>query len=153
VNIQKKGYIMAKKKVNSEANLLGDQDAVMAGYKRSRAVKDKHDEEALHMFFSPNRVPKGLTKKQVRLCINKYPLRKWHRVQTAKTPMQVTGHMLGRPLPDELRYNHLNKMTPARFEAGMKKFNADVISVLAQEINGGMASSTMELGGIAPKND
>lgn len=41
------------------------QEKVMTTYKNKGYVRDKIDEEALHRAFSPNRVPRGLTKLQV----------------------------------------------------------------------------------------
>jgi hypothetical protein len=49
-----------------------EQEKVMNSYKKRGFVKTKQDEDSLHMAFSPNRVPKGLTKLQVRRRINKY---------------------------------------------------------------------------------
>ncbi len=54
--------------------LKDDQDEVMNHYKRKGAVVTPADEEALHMFFSPTRVPKGMTRDEVREVIELYPL-------------------------------------------------------------------------------
>lgn len=51
---------------------LAEQDAIMNKYKALGYVKDSRDEQGLHMSFSPYRVPKRLTKLQVRRRINKY---------------------------------------------------------------------------------
>ncbi|MBX4209172.1 hypothetical protein KW799_00525 [Candidatus Parcubacteria bacterium] len=56
--------------------LKDSQERVMRTYKSRRAVRNKADEEALHMFFSPNRVPAGLTNEEVRVCIDLYPRKK-----------------------------------------------------------------------------
>jgi hypothetical protein len=49
-----------------------EQDAVMARYRSRGFVKTQQDEDALHMFHSPYRVPNNLTKLTVRRRINHY---------------------------------------------------------------------------------
>ncbi|MDD5165522.1 MAG: hypothetical protein PHG25_03250 [Candidatus Pacebacteria bacterium] len=46
------------------------QEDVMAGYVRSKAFRNKDEQGQLHMFFSPTRVPLGLTNQQIRVCLN-----------------------------------------------------------------------------------
>ncbi len=62
------------KKYTKEEKQFGlpEQDQVMNKYKTLGFVKDKRDEQGLHMAFSPQRVPTGLTKLQVRRRIEKY---------------------------------------------------------------------------------
>lgn len=52
--------------------LIDSQTRVMNAYKSRGFVTNKRDEEGLHMAFSPNRVPTGLSKLQVRRKINAY---------------------------------------------------------------------------------
>ncbi len=52
------------------------QDAVMADYQRAPIFQtNRRAQESLHMFFSPNRVPVGLTDNEVAICIRLYPYR------------------------------------------------------------------------------
>ena len=61
-------------KYTREQKLFGlpEQDQVMNEYKKLGYVLNKHDEEGLHMSFSPMRVARGLSRLQVRRRINKY---------------------------------------------------------------------------------
>lgn len=52
------------------------QDSVMQDYKTSGVFRNEDDEGALHMFFSPYRIPDGLTDEEVRVCIDLHPRRK-----------------------------------------------------------------------------
>jgi len=58
------------------------QDSVMDDYLRSPAIRKlqkenpkNRPERALHMFFSPHRVPVGLTDNEVAICIRLHPYR------------------------------------------------------------------------------
>lgn len=51
-----------------------DQEAVMNSYRAAGVFKDESETGILHLFFSPVRVPRGLTKTMVRVCILLYPL-------------------------------------------------------------------------------
>lgn len=48
------------------------QEKVMTTYRNKGFVLTKEDEQALHMSYSPFRVPRGLTKIQIRRRINHY---------------------------------------------------------------------------------
>ena len=62
--------------MNENSPLSFPQDAVMADYKGTTAFrKNAQAEEALHLFFSPNRVPVGLSDNQVAICVRLYPYR------------------------------------------------------------------------------
>lgn len=58
----------------SEARLGNAQDKILDGYKTRFKLTDEEGQN-LHMFFSPTRVPKGLTEKEVRKVLKLYPLR------------------------------------------------------------------------------
>ncbi len=61
------------KKESYDDNLaIKEQNAVMESYRKNGFVLNEKDEIGLHMFFSPYKVPKGLTKLQVRQKINSY---------------------------------------------------------------------------------
>ncbi|HUD04086.1 MAG TPA: hypothetical protein VMR73_01175 [Candidatus Paceibacterota bacterium] len=85
------------------------QDRVLAGYKKRVLRPGTRDEESLHMFFSPYRIPKGLTDEEVHQCILLYPLREAHK----RLPSVL--------LPEELQFLG-KRMTRKRFSAGIRKF-------------------------------
>jgi hypothetical protein len=62
----------SKRQIGKHLDSSSRQDRIMANYKRLGFVRDKRDEEGLHMGFSPMSVPEGLTKLQVRRRVNKY---------------------------------------------------------------------------------
>ncbi len=66
-----------------------DQNKVVEEYRTLGYVTSKEDEQALHMSFSPVRVPRKLTKLQVRRRINKY-----RKVGNTKSIKEVMGHYL-----------------------------------------------------------
>ena len=109
------------------------QGSVMSDYVSSLKLTV---EEAgkLHMFFSPNRVPIGLTDREVIVCINLYPLRKKNRrrsipprpgnsydceeneiAEAINTVMYSDN-----TLPEE--FNPNRTMTRGRFKRGVIKF-------------------------------
>lgn len=49
-----------------------EDNQIMDNYRDLSFVKDNRDEEGLHMYYSPYKVPTNLTKLQVRRAINKY---------------------------------------------------------------------------------
>ncbi len=122
-----------------------EQNKVMARYRRLGAVRNRLDEGALHMFFSPWKVPKGLTSAQVRECISKIGLRDWQRAYAFERieskgkrlkPMhlltlQVTVAANPPLLPEEL--SPTRRMTARRFRVGMRKFNEEVIRMLLRD--------------------
>lgn len=62
----------AKRFADELEKLNQQQDRIMASYVRKGYVTTPDEEKALHMSFSPYRVPRGLTKRQVRLRIARY---------------------------------------------------------------------------------
>jgi len=63
--------------MNTESPLDHPQNAVMADYRQTSACKkNPRGYEMLHMFFSPNRIPVGLTDNEVAICIRLYPYRR-----------------------------------------------------------------------------
>lgn len=106
----------------------------MFDYMASSALaKKKIGKEALHMFFSPTRVPIGLTDEQIVIVVILYKLRKaqcaaYHdfirkRALSNGAP-EVIAELLAanKPLrlPDEFMPNKV--MTDARFKKGLYKF-------------------------------
>jgi hypothetical protein len=95
------------------------QEQVMKGYRRRGAVKDKDEEWQLHMFFSPNRVPKGLTNAEVALCLSASGIREGQQ----KVPKHGFGERVlypqGFTLPKLLREG---PMTRANFTQGFGEF-------------------------------
>ena len=59
------------KRRKRKSPLDNHQDAVLHDYRSSHGKQS----DALHMFFSPDRIPVGLTDEEVQICINLYPLR------------------------------------------------------------------------------
>jgi hypothetical protein len=99
-----------------------EQDKVMAGYIAQGAVKNKDDQGKLHMFFSPNRVPKGMTNEQVRICINLCFLRDRERKLQLKYGGIRAISNGGRTLPVELRPVD-EPVHPEAFKIGLAKFH------------------------------
>lgn len=52
-----------------------DQDAIKQDYRASGVFKGKKDADNLHMFFSPYRIPSGLTDFEIRLCLDVHQTR------------------------------------------------------------------------------
>lgn len=115
-----------------EQRLMIDQDATMRIYWNCGAVRSKDDHRRLHMFFSPWRVPVGLTNEEVRICISLYPLRKLHQEMYVKGQGIVAYMNHPMMLPKEL--NPMDRMTRFNFNTGIEKFIADVTALLASEI-------------------
>lgn len=117
---------MIKLKRFSEARLGNAQDKVLAGYvKRFRLTRlQRH---YLHMFFSPYRVPKGLTKEEVLQVFNLYPLLgKYRRSAIGATEYFLrikqapfSSNVIGTTLPEELTSG--GRMTRTRFREGVRK--------------------------------
>jgi hypothetical protein len=76
--------MMKKVRIQSDAQMAAPQERVMANYKKRGFVRTKADQEGLHMFFSPYRVPKGLTKAEVRTCIRLSPQKRRIEEQGAR---------------------------------------------------------------------
>jgi hypothetical protein len=111
---------------------LGDQDRVMKNYKRSKAVADEKQAGELHMFFSPNRVPRGLTKKEVQLCIS---LRRSRQIEH-KINQILLGDVLaaGRPIALPLEFSSptalAKRITRKEFAAGIVAYKAQVLALI-----------------------
>ncbi len=81
--------------MNEKSPLTFPQDAVMADYKGTTAFrKNAQAEEALHLFFSPNRVPVGLSDNQVAICVRLYPyrmkmLKRYNELADAKLALKL----------------------------------------------------------------
>lgn len=123
-----------KKVQFSEKRCMNAQDQVMSGYKKRRVVRNKDDERALHMFFSPHRVLKGLTDAEVRLCIFLYSFRELERKIQEKRNGISAGVFRPIALPEELIT--LDRMTRKRFNAGIDKFVVRVNNVISYEVFG-----------------
>jgi len=72
------------------------QEAVMQDYASSGAFKDKRDAGRLHMFFSPHRVPLGLTATQIRICLNLAKL--------VEQREEAERKLILSQIPEEMRY-------------------------------------------------
>ena len=92
--------------MQSEGRLAYAQEKVMDGYRKRGAVKNSNDERMLHMFFSPSRVPKGMTNAEVGECLANYALR------SAGNKVSL--------LPTRLR--PVKRMTRGQFKLGMAEF-------------------------------
>jgi hypothetical protein len=111
----------------SEAQLGNAQDKVLEGYK-TRFGLGRLATQNLHMFFSPTRVPMGLTEKEVRIVLLLYPLRDANRRQTMASLQAIQGRVLPKfssvveetALPAELRPK--DRMTRESFQKGVMKF-------------------------------
>jgi hypothetical protein len=55
-----------------EERMFTEEQKVKDTYHKKGFLKSKQDENDLHMAFSPNKIPKGLTKLQIRRKINKF---------------------------------------------------------------------------------
>ncbi len=88
----------------------------MDGYRKIRAVKNQKEANKLHMFFSPTRVPKGLSGTEVRICLFLYDLqRKMKPPKPANFPYTREISVL----PEGLRKQ---RMTRSSFKEGVRSF-------------------------------
>lgn len=110
----------------SEARLRYNQNRILEGYKKRCRLSTKEG-QALHMFFSPYRVPKRLTKDEVKLVIQLYPLLGDYRRSAFSAAerfldmdgRQYSASVLNVHLPDELV--SAGRMTRAKFREGISK--------------------------------
>ncbi len=121
------------------------QEDVMAGYVRSKAFRNKDEQGQLHMFFSPTRVPLGLTNEQIRVCLYLARLKDErekakkapHLARLSEIPEYIIhenplayfdalrkAHMLQISLPKELW--SADFMTEERFNLGVTKLIASL---------------------------
>jgi hypothetical protein len=125
-----------------------EQKAVMESYRKREFVRFPFEENALNKFFSPNRVPKGLTRRMVRECIDNQPLREWcsqeylrlfgDRIRLHKNvvsaPLPNSKYLAGTNLPDEFLPDR-GRMTSKRFDIGMLKFKGWADRILIDSKN------------------
>ena len=116
--------------------LAFSQEAVMRDYERTEVLrKNRAAQGALHLFFSPKRVPAGLTDEEIAICVWLYQFRKAEndrRVQTALEKTQYgyndevpfENYLWPKPLPDEFGPSEM--MTRERFKEGLYKHLAQV---------------------------
>lgn len=100
------------------------QEMVMMDYKGSSVFhKKERAEECLHMFFSPWRVPVGLTDEEVAICVLLHHFRKIERERLVILAVEHNDPSLlmrQRTLPEEFRPDKV--MTRARFKKGLYKY-------------------------------
>lgn len=126
---------MKKKKLKPvDLDALDQLDsAIHQDYLTSTFGGDAIAADTLHQFFSPLRIPAGLTDEEARICVNLYPLRRAQLDRRLKKPkgrglLAEISHMektvFELQLPDEL--SPLRHMTRKRFKEGILKFIAQV---------------------------
>ncbi len=99
-----------------EDAFLRAQEAVVEDYvKRGLIVME--DMQKVHMFFSPYRVPIGLTRKQLAIVLEVSPLREWQRKHLPPGPSASRPPFL---------FNPDKPMSPQKFSAGIREFMAQV---------------------------
>ncbi len=101
--------------------IRASQDAVMDTYKSGYRLTDTEASD-LHMFFSPHRVPIGLTYKEVRIVLLLFPLRDTERSKNLGSALRhptFDGVIESIALPEELIGDE--QMTRLRFKAGIWK--------------------------------
>lgn len=103
-----------------EDAFLKAQEAVVQDY-IDRGLIRKEDAQAVHMFFSPYRVPIGLTEKQLAIVLEVSPLREWQRKHLPP------GSSTSRP---PFLFNPDKLMSPQKFSAGIRKF----LNTVANEV-------------------
>ncbi len=108
-----------------------DQDCVLSDYKSSLRLNED-EADALHMFFSPLRIPVGLTDQEVHVCIKLYPL----KVSNARRipEIDLTSGNIEQALADSIDFIQSSnfelpseflpnkRMTRAKFKKGVLKF-------------------------------
>ena len=77
-----------------EKKWLAEQEAVMATYVNMFSDQgmnlSENNQKTLHMFFSPRRVPKGLTIENIQLCVSLAYSREIHRTQHIPLPSPLS---------------------------------------------------------------
>lgn len=99
-----------------EDAMLRAQEAVVEDYVKRDLIQPS-DVQKVHMFFSPYRVPIGLTGKQLKIVLEVSPLREWQRKHLPPGPSASRPPFIFNP--DE-------RMSPQRFSAGIRKFLGQV---------------------------
>ena len=110
----KKVVKVKKTKSFSEARLSNAQQKVLEGY-RLRFVLSTEETAHLHLFFSPLRVPKGLSRDEVRIIILLYAMCYAH---FREFNLPRFHRMAKNSLPVELR---VSRMTRKGFRKGIIK--------------------------------
>jgi hypothetical protein len=105
-----------------EDALLKAQNAVVEDYVK-RGLILMEDMQKVHMFFSPYRVPIGLTKKQLAIVLEVSPLREWQRKRLPPGPSASIPPFYFKP--DE-------PMSPQKFSAGIQKYLTEVASEITK---------------------
>lgn len=91
------------------------QEAVMQDYRSTPTFhRVKEAERKLHQFFSPFRVPSGLTDKEVAVCVMLNPLRRRWKPNKSKDPL---ANIMSSPHPPEFIHA---RMTRKRFKKGLR---------------------------------
>lgn len=117
----------------SEARLKNAQDRVLLGY-RERYSLNGREAGILHLFFSPYRVPKGLTWNEVQVVIAIYPLTDKSRraaVITAEQRLRIKKNKYSRfvkdnTLPEEFTPKGL--ITRRAFHTGVEKLLSEILT-------------------------
>ena len=84
------------------------------------ALRKKAAAQALHMFFSPHRVPIGLTDEEVGICIALFPMREAQRDRHRQRLGDLRA--ADKPVCVPLDLVPLKAMTRRRFRRGIWKF-------------------------------
>jgi hypothetical protein len=134
ITIRKEHKTMPNHRNRQSFRLLNKhpQDQVLQEYIRRAGLKPE-GEEALHMFFSPNRIPIGLTNTEVHTCIALYPLRKAHVSRRTNPPelaaipdlftrLCVMARLCAAIPSLPLELSPHKRMTRWRFRKGIAKF-------------------------------
>jgi hypothetical protein len=134
------------KKRRRKSPLENDQDSVLQDYSNSfKGARRKQSTQALHMFFSPWRIPLGLTDEEMRICALLYPLRQAGHdrlrekvtekirerdgvIDTPEQHLEIFSRSMPRTLPQELSPS--KTMTRGRFKQGIYRFLADTTKIL-----------------------
>ncbi|NDB59850.1 hypothetical protein EB001_15595 [bacterium] len=107
------------------------QDCVLSDYRNTLRLSED-EASALHMFFSPLRIPIGLTDQEVRICIKLYPVKSGNMKRVPE--IDLTSGSIGQALADSIDFiqssNHdlpeeflpNRRMTRTRFKRGILKF-------------------------------
>ena len=88
----------------------------MKGYRRKGAVKNESEEDMLHMFFSPFRVPKRMTNDEVKVCLLLAGIKQKRDSSKVRSREPIIHTP---PLPSPLLLQH---MTRRSFRRGVWEF-------------------------------
>lgn len=99
-----------------ENALLRAQEIVVEDYVK-RGLIQRKDLQNVHMFFSPYRVPVGLSQKQLDIVLELSPLREWQRKHLPPGPSASIPPFY---------FNPDKPMSPQKFSAGIRQFMAQV---------------------------